>query len=169
MKLKGQSAIKTPSKILEDLYALAEGLPRSSWYTATFRDFEELVLDEGLEPADLEEALADIEWLVNSAWNDYQQVLITATERTAETVAGHRLLLEGLAGWLEAIAMCKQGRLPAEVLQAAEDANRQLMAVQVHASRVKTVASSGQNHPSGPSYASGNDPSDEGEHAHTGS
>ncbi len=105
---------------------LAEDLTAAEWRTRRLeRVFRWL---EG-EPEDLEA----IREAIFTAWEQYQGVSLTADEITAETVVGHRLLLDGLERWLEALdglATAGTAAEEQEALGKAIYANRLLVAVQ---------------------------------------
>ena len=102
----------------EELYALAADLPASVWYTSTYRDFKKLLEIRADNPERLEAALNYIQSRVEGAWQAYSRTPVGKEERTAEAVVGHKLLVEGLAGWLEALELCRQGASDKTVLEA---------------------------------------------------
>lgn len=116
--------------LADELYAWAAELPRKRWYTTRYRDFEEMVKSRDAEP------LARLRKQIEASWERYYAQPLAYEERTAETVAGHRLLVEGLAGWLKALELCEQGAPESQVLSVAEAANRLLIAVQDQAERL---------------------------------
>jgi hypothetical protein len=69
-----------------------------------------------------------------AVWESYQQSDILEEEVTAESVLGHRLLREGVEGWLEALSQFRDTLTAvdrAAVLAQAEVGQRLLMVVQV--------------------------------------
>lgn len=69
-----------------------------------------------------------------AAWDGYEQSDVLASEVTAESVLGHRLLREGVEGWLEALDQFRQEMANvdrATVLARAEVGQRLLVVVQV--------------------------------------
>lgn len=79
--------------LLEELYEYSRGLPVSRCKTGRFRRFERNL--------DRPEMLAKIRAEIESTWETYTSQPLAPGEYTAETVVGHRLLVEGLALWLE--------------------------------------------------------------------
>lgn len=112
---------------------IAAELPEEEWRTPRIGEIEAWL--DGAE-VDLEAIRAT----VLSSWNRYQQTPLSADEVTAETVVGHRLLLEGLEGWLEALDALEAEEEGA--LEQAEAANRLLVAVQKLHQRVAAQARS---------------------------
>ena len=119
------------SRIVDELYERSERLPRKLWYTSTFQELERLV--SGRSGKDPNIFRASLRRKIGTVWERYQSLVVTHLEKTAETMAGHRLLVEGLAGWQEALDLHESGASPSVVLEAAEDANRLLVVVQLQA------------------------------------
>lgn len=134
--------------LLKDLYAEADRLPRDLWFTIHFREFGELCSPEARGRSDWEVKLDFTKARLETAWESYRRLQISEKERTAETVAGHRLLVEGLAGWLEAVELCRREEFEA-ALEAAEEANRLLILVQVQAKRISSSLSKDLSQPRG--------------------
>ena len=126
------------SVLLNRLYELSENLPKMDWYTTTFQEFERL-LNAPLSQ-ELDDFRASLRKRLQASWRNYERIRVTPSEQTAETVAGHRLLVEGLAGWQEALELSESGAGRETVLEAAEDANRLLVVVQLHARSVRREA-----------------------------
>lgn len=126
------------SVLLDKLYERSENLPRSDWYTTTLQEFERLL--RASQPTELGSFRASLRKRLKASWDRYERIRVTPPEQTAETVAGHRLLVEGLAGWQEALELSESGAEVETVLEAAEDANRLLVVVQLHARSVRREA-----------------------------
>lgn len=109
------------SLIRAELYAYAAALTPAACDTTRMKRF----CRTRAQPAALVKLRAQIE----AAWEKYMNQPLQPQERTAETVAGHRLLVEGLAGWLEAIAQAEADPADPICLATAAQANRLLLAV----------------------------------------
>jgi hypothetical protein len=72
---------------------------------------------------------------LDSVEDGYASFLVCPQEVTCESVVGHRLLLEGLDAWREALEMLEQR--PAGALKMAEYGNRILVTVQRYASQLQ--------------------------------
>lgn len=118
-------------RLAQQLYEWAAALPRRRWYTTRLRDLESLVATR--DP----EGLARLRAAVEGSWDRYYAQPLAYEERTAETVAGHRLLVEGLAGWLKALDLLAAGAPGPDVLALGEAANRLLVAVQDQARKLQ--------------------------------
>lgn len=110
--------------VQEQLYNWAAELPRSGWYTSRFRDFERMLSTRDLP------AVHTLKAKIEASWDLYYAQPLAHEERTAETVVGHRLLVEGLALWLKALELAEAWADPVLCLSIAEGGNRLLMAVQ---------------------------------------
>lgn len=105
---------------------LAEDLTAKEWKTSRLRR-----IFAWLEGED--EDLEDLRRSILATWEEYQSISIAESEVTAETVVGHRLLLDGLEGWLEALDLLESAESDEqqqEALGVAVYANRLLVAVQ---------------------------------------
>ncbi len=125
-------------QLLEALYAEADHLSEADWRTEHLTEFQTLCRSKNLEQADRERQLETVKTRVNHWWDRYRSLEVTERERTAETLAGHRLLVEGLAGWLEAVELCRQGDLES-AQEAAIEANRLLILVQRQSRRLSNA------------------------------
>lgn len=123
------------ARLLKELYAQADLLPEADWRTLYLREFHELCGPKAQTLPDWESRLDTVKSRVNRSWENYQNLKVADRERTAETVAGHRLLVEGLAGWLEAVELCRQSEFEA-AREAAIEANRLLILVQKQSRRL---------------------------------
>ncbi len=125
--------------LAELLLNIASEMPRARWYTTLCRDFESMLDRRATEASAVEAELKELEGSIESAWESYYESPIAPEERTAETMVGHRLLVEGLAGWMEAIKLCRTGAPREEAWAAAERANRLLVVVQYQARRLRGI------------------------------
>jgi hypothetical protein len=114
--------------VLDALGMVARSLPESEWATAGYREF----IAE-LERANERERFAQFvqhrRTHLRKTLAEYAVTNIAEHEITAESIAGHKLLCEGLQGWLAALRHVEQGELT-EGRASAEAANRLLVAVQ---------------------------------------
>lgn len=130
-----------PERAEEELTQVAAWLPELCWQTPLWHRFC-AGLEAGLEGdwEGFERELQEIDGEVELAWDEYAQLHIREDEVTLETVLGHRFLLEGLEGWKaaveEAFRAAEEGDSVDRALEFAEQANRMLVAVGVHAERV---------------------------------
>ncbi len=108
--------------LLEELYLQAAELPPSLWQNVRFRRFVRCRAN----PAALDRIQADIE----TAWEEYMQRPLAPTEVTAESVAGHRLLVEGLAAWMEGLELARLDPLSDEAVERAAQGSRLLFTLQ---------------------------------------
>lgn len=127
--------------LAELLLNIASEMPRARWYTTLCRDFESMLDRRTSEAADVAAELQELESSIEGAWEAYYESPIAPEERTAETMVGHRLLVEGLAGWMEAIKLCRAGAPREEAWAVAERANRLLVVVQYQAKRLRGIVS----------------------------
>ena len=118
--------------LLEELYDYAAGLSLSSCQTSRFRRFR--------RQRGRPEVLSKIRLEIENCWENYSSQPLGRGERTAETVAGHRLLVEGLALWLDALAVAEEDPADERALELAVEANRLLLAVQYLSHRVSIAA-----------------------------
>lgn len=126
------------ANLLKDLYAEADRLPEADWRTAHLREFHLLCRANARAESGWSGRLDAIKRRIDEAWESYRATPVTERERTAETVAGHRLLVEGFAGWLEAVELCRQGEFEA-AKEAAVEANRLLILVQKQKKRLSST------------------------------
>lgn len=136
----------SPGEQLEQwVREVAAGLSRDEWYTETYASVEAAAADhqEG-NPEPLERVLQEVASRLEGAWEPYYHAPVAAEEVTAETVVGHRILLEGVQGWfdaLEALRLAAAGEFSwDEALAQAEAANRLLVAVPRLARQVEIEA-----------------------------
>jgi len=116
----------------EEFRQLARELPEKQWRTSQYCELIRQ-LDESDE-AELLDYLESRRSQLQQSLEQYRQNQILQPEVTAETVAGHCLLEEGMQGWLEGV----ERLLEAVVSQAdcepaldqIEDSNRLLVSVQ---------------------------------------
>lgn len=112
----------------EELYQYAASISARRLQTTRLRRFART----RHSPSALAALLAQIE----QSWESYLSQPLQPQERTAETVVGHQLLVEGMAGWLEAIAIAEADPDDPRCLEFAERANRLLLTVQYQARRL---------------------------------
>ncbi|MFA5507535.1 MAG: hypothetical protein WC314_14155 [Vulcanimicrobiota bacterium] len=117
------------TRLIQALYAEADLLTPIDWKSVHLTSFHRLCAAEAMESSTWQQSLDEVEKRIKGAWENYRSLLVTERERTAETQAGHRLLVEGLAGWLEAVELCRVGDFEA-AREAAVEANRLLILVQ---------------------------------------
>ncbi len=116
----------------EEFRQLARELPDEQWRTSHYLELIRQ-LDESEEPqllAFLEARRSQLE----QSLEGYRKNQILDQEVTAETVAGHRLLEEGIQGWLQGVEWLLEA-IPSEgdcepALDRIEDSNRLLVSVQ---------------------------------------
>lgn len=81
----------------------------------------------------VEDWLPEIEGRFLEAAEEYEALTIVENEVTAESVLGHRLLVEGIDGWLEALALLREGLEStideSEIRQIAHQAQKKLLFV----------------------------------------
>ncbi|MCA9778700.1 MAG: hypothetical protein KC800_18355 [Candidatus Eremiobacteraeota bacterium] len=122
-------------RLERELREKASALSVAEWCVGAYP-----VLDEGIQyfvdgfPERLEQALAELDQLLVSAWEPYAGMSVTEEEVTAETVVGHRLLKEGFDQWFKALdeaelAAGQEGCFE-QALSLAEEGNRLLVAFQ---------------------------------------
>jgi hypothetical protein len=103
---------------------LAAQLEPEHWRTPAY---EQLILAS--QAGDLE-VLETLRGRFMRVWEYYLKTPVSEAEVTEETVVGHRLLQEGLEGWLHALDQLEASAF-GRGLQAAESANRLLVAAQL--------------------------------------
>ena len=115
-------------------------MPDSRWRTSNYAKIARGVesAEQGtLEP--LEEAIDEMRAILVEAWAPYLEMPLSRNEIVAESVVGHRLLVEGFRGWASALDLLDaaiDGEVPYSTgLAKLEEANRLLMAVQFLAKR----------------------------------
>lgn len=124
----------------EELRAMAEDLEEEEWCTGSYLKLEAGVdaFEDGDEEA-LHGALEDLEAVIQRAWENYSGLSIAQSEITAESVAGHGLLQEGVQEWFAAIDCARAAARDEadwdDALEMAENANRLLAAVTKFSSR----------------------------------
>jgi hypothetical protein len=136
---------KTPvGPSLEDqLRAIADELSEEEWCTGSYLKLEAGAdaFERGDEKS-LVAALDDLELVIQQAWENYAGLSIAQSEITAESVAGHGLLQEGVQEWFAALDCARAAtRGEAEwddALEIAENANRLLVAVCKFSTRHQT-------------------------------
>lgn len=123
------------SLLLKALYSEADQLEPRDWQTTHWLAFQRLCSTPASRSEGWGQALDQITQRVQQAWENYRNLQVTDRERTAETVAGHRLLLEGLEGWLGAVDLCREGDFET-ALEVSAEANRLLVMVQKQGRRL---------------------------------
>ena len=141
-RMETQGLIKsTPEEIEEELRVTAADLYGDSWQTPLWdlvcEAVEHAQLDEW---EDFEEILDQVEDDIESSWQHYSELKIGEEEVTQETIIGHRLLLEGLQTWLDAVSQlfeAAEGKESWETgLESAEWGNRLLVTSEIYARRL---------------------------------
>lgn len=71
-----------------------------------------------------------------SVWEEYERGDVLDEEVTTESILGHRFLLEGVEGWLDALGAFREGLEagavnPEEIFECAEFAQRRLVLLQI--------------------------------------
>lgn len=115
----------------KELRTLAADLCETEWQTSAIWELEEALVDFE-ESGDEETLLGFLEErrnVLERAQHAYSQTPVLSEEVTAETVVGHRLLAEGIQGWLSAVDCLTSGEWD-RGLREAENGNRLLVAVQ---------------------------------------
>lgn len=125
----------------EEIRLEAARLADPEWNTTFYLQALQALGDlEGEDVEGFSSHLGAMRERVLQAWELYAQTPLLDEEVTAETTAGHRVLREGLEGWLAALELLEAAaRGEAEVLEALELAqvsNRLLVAVQKHSRRL---------------------------------
>ncbi len=109
--------------LLEDLHAQAAELPDRLWRTLRFRRFARCRANAQM----LDQVQAEVE----AAWSEYLARPLASSEVTLESVAGHQLLVEGLAAWMEAVEQARVVPDDEAALESAERGCRLLATVQI--------------------------------------
>lgn len=109
--------------LLEQLYQQASTMPRRVWDNPRLRRFQRCRKNEV--------ALDRIQAEVEASWDLYSKRLVLESEVTAESKACHRVLVEGLAAWMEAIQLARADRDAPEAVERAAQGNRLLLSVQL--------------------------------------
>lgn len=112
--------------LLEELYAFAAALPEKRCRTVRWKRFARCIQN----PQVLESLKAELQ----ASWESYLEEPLLVHEVTAETLVGHRLLVEGLHGWLEALELAPHQE---EALARAIQANRLLLTLNHQARRLR--------------------------------
>ena len=130
----------------EEIRLEAARLADREWRTSFFVQALEAVAC--LQQEDFEAFASRVDAMrerILEAWESYAQTPLLAEEVTAETTAGHRVLREGLEGWLvalERLEAAARGEADlGEALVLAEACNRLLVAVQNQSRRLLASAS----------------------------
>lgn len=121
--------------LMEELHLQAAALPASRWENARFRRFVRCRAN----PAALDHIQAELE----SAWENYMQRPLAPSEVTAESVAGHRLLVEGLAAWMEALELARLDPLGEEAVERAALGSRLLFTLQAFSKKLGEAGRTG--------------------------
>lgn len=123
--------VELPGSLLDQaLRESAASLPSERWYTDTMQALGDCLA--AAEDGDGEAFEAGLEWLkahFQAAWDRYASVPVALTEVTSETAVRHRLIVEALQGWLDALGAAEEDFPWEDVLFMAEQANRLLVAV----------------------------------------
>lgn len=125
-------SLSANSLLEEEFRQLAEELPEEQWRTSHYLELIRQ-LDESDEPQLLDFLERRRSQLLQSL-QGYRQNQVMDQEVTAETVAGHRLLEEGIQGWLQGVEMLMEA-IPSDgdcepALERIEESNRLLVSVQ---------------------------------------
>lgn len=146
----GHSAKPAADLIELEIRAIAAGLEDEKWATESYLALEEGVdafLDDDDEEA-LVETLEDMEEILERAYRPYRETEVVDSEVAAESVAAHKLLMEGIESWISALEMLRQEEDVDKdsdwtgALAQAEHGNRLLIAVQVYNAQLQAQLSS---------------------------
>lgn len=142
----GLSLPRPAVELLEqELREIAAGIAKERWTSETFSRFEAAIENflDGGEESELWDVVEDIERLLMSVSDRYENTDILAHEVTAESLVVHRLLVEALESWGSALAMFQQEEEPQwdDILALAEHGNRLMVAVQIFQGRLKNALS----------------------------
>jgi hypothetical protein len=129
----------------QEFRSIANTLKPKEWVTSAYQ--EALDAADDYEDGDDQSLVRFSDKMtkrLESAWETYSNIALLPEEITAESVVGHRLLLEGIQCWYDALEMLvqfsEQGLDLDEALSRAEEANRLLVAVEKLASRADHAA-----------------------------
>jgi hypothetical protein len=119
-------------RLERELREAANNLPESVWRTGNYLRVEEgVALAKAGNAEPLEDVLDEMRQVLIEAWAPYLQMPISHEEITAESVVGHRLLVEGFRGWtsgLDLLESALDGEIPWETaLARVEESNRKLL------------------------------------------
>lgn len=125
-----------------ELRQMAQDLAEPEWRTSSYEKIA-WGIDEFLEgrPEPLAQAVAELEAVMEEAWEPYYHTPVADSEVTAESVVGHRILMDGIQGWIDALTATRSAAYGEatweDAVQAAEQANRLLVAVQKFSERIE--------------------------------
>lgn len=129
--------IMAPCDLESEFRKIAGELPETVWCTSTYLELEAALdsFDEDGDELQLRDYLEFRQEAIQQVLERYANETILSEEVTSESVVGHRLLTEGLAGWLEALELAQVSLQQGEAswqspLEAAERGNRLLLATQ---------------------------------------
>ena len=117
--------------LLQQLYQQAETLPERRCQTTRWKRFVRFRANQ--------EILLQFRREVEAIYQDYSVEPVWPEEISAETVAGHRLLLEGLELWMEAIQKAMLDPQDEDAIWLALDGNRLLIAVNQNNRKLKEL------------------------------
>lgn len=126
-----------PVDLESEFRMVAEQLPETVWCTAAYVELEAALdgFDEDGDELQLLDYLEVRREAIHQVLDGYSSETVLAEEVTCESVVGHRLLLEGLGCWLEALNLAQVVLQQAEAswegcLETAERGNRLLLATE---------------------------------------
>lgn len=126
-----------------ELRQMAEDLTEEEWCTGSYLKLENGVQAylEG-DPEPLNQAVEEMEIVLDQAWSPYAESPVADHEITAESVLGHQLLAEGVQEWIQAIDFVREIADGAdadwqEALDTAQYANRLLIVVERFSQRLQ--------------------------------
>lgn len=109
------------------LRELAESLDDDAWRTEAIEALEATLAGDA---EGFEAGLQALETRFVQAWESYEQSPVAGFEVTVEAVVGHRLLLEGLQGWIDGLDLLRSGGDLEAALARVEHSQRLLIALQ---------------------------------------
>jgi hypothetical protein len=140
---------EAPEVVLEqELREIAAGIARERWVTESYLQLQNAVeayLDGGDEDQ-LWQVVNELEKILEESQTDYESSRVLPREITTESAVAHRLLIEGMELWREALTLLQDGDPEVEpdwegILHTSELGNRLLVAVQIFNSRLQSALS----------------------------
>lgn len=136
-------AADAPAVVLEaELREIAAGIAEEQWNTESYQEFSEAVTVflEGGSEEPLWAVVEKMDEILEQSRQRYCATDVLPKEITTESAVAHKILLDGIANWVEALEQVRDGDPDwDEVLAYAETGNRLLVAVQIFNQRLQNA------------------------------
>lgn len=123
----GLEALDDVQRLERDYRSFAAAYGPEQWRSNFYLELERHLSDSAED--ELLDCVDGLRERITRAWQKYEADYLSISTRSAETEVGHLLMKEGYEGWMRALDLVETEAEDEEILKAAEEAVRLLVAV----------------------------------------